>query len=266
MTKFDQDTAVRAADRGRYEGVVSPDWRIVRGANGGHLAAMLLRAMTEEVGDAQRYPVSFTAHFARVPKETTVDLEASVERSGRTMSTVSGRMVQDGKVVITGLAAFTTPRTGPEFSELSMPEVPFPEDLEVVPDREDFNFGRQFDFRRCVGPDFYVTAERAEIGVWLRLREPQPLDHFVVTQLCDAFAPAVFAKLGQGAGGAGVPTIELTIHYREPLPLPDPSGDEWYLAIFRTLTARAGFIEEDGWLWRRDGTLIAQSRQCALLS
>ncbi len=261
MTKFDHDTTVRKLGAGRYEATVSADWRIVRGANGGHLAAMLLRAMTEEVADPGRYPVTFTSHFARVPKERTVELEAIIEREGRTMSTVSGRMVQDGKVVLAALAAYTTPRTGPDFSDLSMPEVPSPDDLEQAPDRPDFPFGHHFDFRPVT-----LTGDRAEVMLWARMREEQPLDHFVVTQLCDAFAPAVFVKLGAGGGGAGVPTIELTIHYREPLPLAGARDDDWLLAVFRTNTSRAGFIEEDGWLWHRDGRLVAQSRQCALLT
>jgi acyl-CoA thioesterase len=260
-TKFDRDTSVRKTGAGSYEATVSPDWRIVRGANGGHLAAMLLRAMSAEAGETERFPVTYTSHFARVPKESAVSLEVNVERSGRTMSTVSGRMVQDGKVVIASLAAYTTARTGPDFSDLTMPEAPRPEDLEQVPDRDDFPFGHQFDFRPVA-----LTGDRAEVMLWARMREPQPLDHFVVTQLADAFAPAVFVKLGAGGGGAGVPTIELTVHFREPLPLDGASEDDWYLAVFRTLTSRAGFIEEDGWLWSRAGTLVAQSRQCALLS
>ncbi len=273
MTKFSRDTRVRRVDPGRYEATVAPDWRIVRGANGGHLAATLLRAMSEEVGDPERYPVTFTSHFARVPQETTIDIETKIERSGRTMSTVSARMLQFGKVVIVGLAAYTTRRDGPDFSDLTMPEVLPPEEVEQVVDRPDFPFGSHFDFRVCVGPQFRSpqhelppTSDRAELALWIRMREPQPLDHFVITQLMDAYAPAVFAKLARGGGGAGVPTIELTVHYREPLPLPSAKDNDWYLLLFRTLTSRAGFIEEDGWLWSRSGTLVAQSRQCALLA
>jgi len=261
MTKFDTDTAVRTIGAGRYEATVSSDWRIVRGANGGHLAATLLRAMSGTVDDADRSPVSYTVHFARVPKERTVCLEASVERTGRTMSTVFGRMLQDGKVVLAGLAAYSTPRSGPEFADISMPQLPIPEEIEQAADRGDFAFGHHFDFRSVP-----LDADRAEIMVWMRLREPQSLDHFVVTQLCDSFAPAVFVKLGRGGGGAGVPTIEMTYHYREPLPLAGARPDDWYLGVFRTATARAGFIEEDGWLWSRRGTLIAQSRQLTLIS
>jgi acyl-CoA thioesterase len=265
MTKFETDTALKPLGDGRFEGCVSPDWRIVRGANGGHLAAILLRAMTLAVGDESRVPATMSVHFARVPREEPFEVDVSLERTGRTMSNVSARMVQDRKVIAIGISAFSTARTGPDFSDLRMPEVPPAEAIEPVTDREDFPFGRQFDFRRALGPAVGESSERAELGVWMRLREPQPIDHIVATQLLDAFAPAVFAKLGQGGGGAGVPTIEMTFHYRERLPLPGAEPDAWYLGLFRTMTSRGGFVEEDGWLWSADGRLVAQSRQFALI-
>jgi len=265
MTRFERDTALTRTGPGTFEGRVDPGWRIVRGANGGHLAAIVLRAMTIEIDDPSRSPRSMTVHFTRVPAEDTIDVAVSVERAGRSMTTVTARMEQEGKLVAIALAAFSTDRTGPEFSDVSMPEVPLPEDIEPVPEREDFPFGHRFDFRRALGPQADERSERAEHGVWLRLREPQPLDAIMATQFCDAWAPAVFSKLGMVGGGGGVPTFEMTYHYRETLPLEGAKPDDWYLAVFRTQTARGGFIEEDGWLWSREGTLVAQSRQMAIL-
>ena len=61
------------------------------------------------------------------------------------------------------------------------------------------------------------------------------------------------------------PTVDLTIHFRGPLPQPAAEPGERVLAVFRTRLAREGFLEEDGELWSRDGVLLAHSRQLALL-
>lgn len=273
MTTFLRETAVTRVGDGTFEATMHPDWRIVRGANGGHIAAVVLRSMIETIGDPLRTPRSLTVHFTRAPDDGPVRIETAIERTGRTMSTVSGRMHQTDRLIAIGLCAFSADQTGPEFSDISMPEVPPPEDVAQTPDRPDFPFGRHFDYRpvtgsRLISPHVRVDGtadEPAEVALWMRLREPQLTDHAVVTQLCDAFAPSVFIKLGTGGGGAGVPTIEMTYHFREVLPLPDASAQDWYLGVFRTSVARGGFIEEDGWLWSRRGTLVAQSRQLALL-
>lgn len=265
MTKFDTDTALNVLGEGRFEGSISPDWQIIIGANGGHLASMLLRAMRSTVGDAPLEPRSLTVHFVRAPKNEPFTIETSIERTGRTMSNLSARMTQNGKLVILGIGILSAKRDGTEFKDIAMPEVPSPEASENVADRMDFAFGRNFDFRIAYGSPNEGQSERAELGVWMRLREPRVVDQLVATQLLDAFAPAVFAKLGRGGGGKAVPTIEMTYHYRESLPLPDDAPGEWHLGIFRTQLARQGFIEEDGWLWNPSGVLLAQSRQLALL-
>ena len=58
-----------------------------------------------------------------------------------------------------------------------------------------------------------------------------------------------------------VPTIDLTIHFRSDLPLPA----DYTLMRFETRLSQGGFVEEDGWIWARDGRLIAHSRPVALL-
>jgi len=54
---------------------------------------------------------------------------------------------------------------------------------------------------------------------------------------------------------------------RDPQVLPAqlPLPGDWVLARFASRLSRDGFIEEDGEIWSRDGWLIAQSRQLALL-
>ena len=76
--------------------------------------------------------------------------------------------------------------------------------------------------------------------------------------LADAWFPAPWPRLAELAPA---PTIDLTIHFRSPLPLPD----SLLLGRFRNRLVRDGFFEEDGELWAPDGTLVAQSRQLGLL-
>ncbi len=77
--------------------------------------------------------------------------------------------------------------------------------------------------------------------------------------LADAWMPPVFGRITQPAA---VPTIDLTVHLRNPQPV---DVDDWVLVVFRSTVASDGFIEEDGELWSRDGTLLAQSRQLAVV-
>jgi acyl-CoA thioesterase len=60
---------------------------------------------------------------------------------------------------------------------------------------------------------------------------------------------------------APAPTIDLTVHFRAPLPV----ADGLLLGRFNNRLVRDGFFEEDGELWAADGTLVAQSRQLGLL-
>jgi acyl-CoA thioesterase len=80
-----------------------------------------------------------------------------------------------------------------------------------------------------------------------------------IPTIADAVYPAVYVKLDQPVP---TPTIDLTVHFRSSL----PRDYDWVLGRFETRYSMEGFIEEDGQIWGRDGTLIALSRQLALLT
>lgn len=261
-TVFDRDTALERTGPDSFSGHVHKRWWIVRGPNGGYLAAMLLRALMDRVDDDVRTPRSLTIHYTRPPAEDAVAVETSVEREGRSVSTLTARMTQDGRLIALALASFSVPWTGTEFDETVMPDVPAPEELEPNPDRPEMPFVTNFDFRWALGRTPLGQGGKAESGAWMRLREPRVADHALAAQFMDAWIPAVFSKV---VAPSGVPTIDLTMHFRSQLPLEGARPDDWYLGVFRTTLARQGFIEEDGELWSRDGRLLVQSRQLALI-
>ena len=254
-TKFDTDTAVT---EGRA--TVSEDWFVVRGPNGGYLAAMLVKALDQAVAPGRR-PRSLTIHYTAAPVAGPVEITTTVERDGRSFTFLSARMEQGGKLMANALAAYSGERDGMAWREQEMPDVPRPDSIEPLRRQPPIPpFAWNWEMRPVTGALPFTGADRAESGGWIRLLEPRALDHPLVAALTDAWFPAAFARL---TAPEAVPTVDLTIHFRGD-PAVVPAG-EHVLALFRSRHAGGGFVEEDGVIWAPDGTLLAQSRQLALL-
>jgi acyl-CoA thioesterase len=271
-TRFDRDTEVgpahppdgseARADTRSFLGRIDRGWWVVRGPNGGYVAALFLRALSERV-EPDRAPRSLTLHYTAPPAEGPVRVETRVERVGRSLSTVSGRLVQDGRLLALGIAAFSRPRPGPTFEHATPPEVPPPDACPalaaVIPIHE------RFDYRWAVGSPPGSGAPQALCGGWIRHAEPRLADAALVAAFTDAWPPACFSWASGPDVIGPVPTIDLTIHFRRTLPIAEARPDDFYLALFRSRVAAEGFVEEDGEVWSRDGRLLVQSRQRAAL-
>lgn len=242
-----------------------PEWWVVRGPHGGYVGAIMLRALTTVLDDPQRPVRSFTTHYAAAPKQGDIQIAVNYERSGRSASFLSARAEQDGKTIALSLAAFSSAWPSKlEFQDAPLPQVAPPAEAMYL-DTQDSNFPpflQNFDMRPTHGAPPFSGADKAELGGWFKLREPTVADSFVVSCLMDAWAPVVFPKATEPLVA---PTIDLTIHFRQRLPVPGAGGDDFYFGLFSSAAARDGFFEEDGTMWAADGTLIAQSRQLALM-
>jgi hypothetical protein len=107
-------------------------------------------------------------------------------------------------------------------------------------------------------------SKQALLGGYIRCAEPRIIDALAVAAFTDAFPPAVFTRaIGRVLGP--VPTVDLNIHFRRALPLVDAQPTDYATVVFTSAMSREGFVEEDGQVWGPDGTLLAQSRQLALL-
>lgn len=256
---FEADTSPDPLGAGRYRAQLSRDWWVVAGPNGGTVAAIVLRAMLHELNDSAREPRSLTLHYLRAPVEGEVNVAIRLERSGRSVSFLSARMEQEGRPAVLALAVVATEREGIALADLPAPDVAPPEFLSPREPPEHLPpFAHNFELREAIGAQAFAGAERAVVGGWIALREDRPVDHALLAQLTDAWYPAVFACLNSPAA---VPTVDLTVHFRSPLPPPDV---RFVLGRWETRHADQGFLEEDGTLWAPDGTLLAQSRQLAV--
>ena len=260
-SRFATGTAVTRTGDHRYAATVDRGWWVLRGPNGGYLAALVLRAITTDVADPARRPRSFAVHYLRPPRAGDVEVIVQPERVGRTTTVVTARLVQDEKLTALAVAALGTDRPGPEFAHLVMPALPGPDELAPPPRRPvDIPMRDRYETRIAIGRAPWEGAPSAEAvtGGWIRLADPEPLDAHVVAALTDAWFPAVFTMTREPIQ---VPTVDLTIHFRDE----PPSMHEWSLVRFVSRHASHGFLEEDGEIWSRNGRLLAQSRQLALM-
>ncbi|MDO9408490.1 acyl-CoA thioesterase II [Patulibacter sp.] len=284
-TTFERATAVRPGGEGRWTADVDPGWEAPTGPNGGYLAALLVRALEAEVApEGDRVVRSLTVHYLRTARTAPLDLEVRLVRAGRrtASATVTGR--QEGREVLLGLAAFsargleapatwtrTPPDAGPP-PDAGVAEVPvdrYRRDAAawIAPIPGTPPIVRQLRMSpRLGGLPFSgrlpADGRGVETGGWIGSPEDQPLDAAYLAQLTDFWWPPSFEAVDHPVMA---PTIDLTIHLRADLP-PGGLAAAPVLGVFRSTTAQGGLVEEDAELFHPDGTLLAQSRQLALLA
>jgi acyl-CoA thioesterase len=179
-------------------------------------------------------------------------------------------MEQDGRVRALALAAFSAPWSAPEIAELEMPAVAPPD-----PRRESGKllfkaappFTRHLVLQPRIGVvPFQGASEPMDVGAWIGLAEPRPVDALTLAFLSDAMFSPPFIRMDRPATS---PTIDLTIHFRTALAPAGSTGerdpDELCFARFSSGLVHEGFFEEDGAIWAADGTVLSQSRQLGIV-
>lgn len=286
---FDQATTVTQVGDGRFRAEVDPGWSTPIAANGGYLAAILVRAI-EAHGAAgaagvgrDRQLRSLTCHYLRPVRGGPLDVRVEVLRAGRRISTVELTAVQDGKEAIRALAALAVldlPAAGQWEPEPPQIGPPPPSDAPLI-EPDDYRrsgadgwlgptptmppmFRRVRVAPRIGGVPFsnrpLPPGEAPETGGWIALPEARPIDAAFIALCADVWWPPAFQPLGRPAIA---PTIDLTIHVRADVP-PEGLPDQPVLGWYRSTAAHGGLMEEDAALFLPDGTLLAHARQLAI--
>lgn len=260
MRFFDHDTQLTPSAPGRYQGQVQPHWNIGSNPNGGYLLALAGQALRLALPE-QPDPLSVTAHYLQPGLGgQACQVDVQLLRQGRSLSTASATLLQDGTPRLSLLAAMGALQAAAEpLLTLPRPELPPPEQCAPrsghaqgislpILDRLDIRLDPAWADPGGRG--------RAQVGGWIRFRDGREPDPLACLLFVDAFPPALFIRLGPVGW---VPTVELTVQLRA---RPAPG---WMQAQFWTEDLSDGRLVEDGALWDSQGRLVAQSRQLALV-
>ena len=263
MGDFATATAL-ASDGDGFSGCLDRDWWGGTGPHGGYLAAILARGALL-AGEPRQQLRSLTVHYLDNAREGQFRVDIGRLRATRSNTTLELTLRQGDDLILAGIAGMAKGRSCPDLDGAAVPAAtPYEAtDLsrflmergvsDIAPP-----FATRLEYRHCLGPEPLSGSEEALTGGWLRMLDGHPIDAPAAAMLTDAWWPAVWSRLRQVPR---TPTLDLTIHFRRPL----PDTDEPVLAQFRSRLGLDGFVDEEGELWSADGRLLVQSRQLAVL-
>lgn len=263
LPDFDADTTLTPLGGNRFGTTLLERWNIAAGPNGGYLAALVARGMTDVIDEAERALRSITVHYLSRPAFDDVEIEVTTLRTGRSLSTMRAEMTQNGKTIATALAAFSKP--WPTKDEWQLPLSPHAHDEGIDHDSLGLSMrppvARNWDGVPIVDAPFFSGEGSPRVAQWIRATKPRPLDALELVAICDAVPPAGFPAMKERSA---MPTVDLTVHIRAALPLTPAPTDPRVYAECVTHHIADGFADEDCHVWSADGRLLAQSRQLAI--
>ena len=254
--QFDADTAVESVGPGRFTGELHLRWTIMGVPNGGYVMALPLNA--SRLLSDHPDPLTTTAHFLSPTTPGPVEVSAEVIKAGRTTTTISATLSQDGRQKMTMLTTLgdLAARQGPTHSYLAPPEFAGP--FETRRSQLIQEFPSNFELRipaQVAGGAFGDPSGEPEVGGTIAFADGRSPDLLSLPVMADGFPPVVF-NLGHASW---TPTLELTIHFWN-----HPAAGPVTVWLHSGVVER-GFHDESADLWDSEGRLIARSRQLALI-
>jgi hypothetical protein len=190
---FDEALALQAVPGG-FSGTGDSRFANRIGPFGGYVAALLLKAVTEKAGPG-RPPLSMTVDFLARVAGAPFRIETSTERDGRTLVTVTARLIQEGRVCAIALVTCLERGRSPVLLDAAPPDLPPPDALPpVVHAGDEPPLREQFEFRVATGQPWSGSPTTASNG-WMRTPQPRRMDYLLVACLADATPPTVWTRL-----------------------------------------------------------------------
>ncbi|MGV9714208.1 thioesterase family protein [Gordonia sp. NPDC003424] len=257
-------------DRISYQAFVDPVFTIGPKVHGGslqmvvaHAARSALTALGDAAVDEAKIPVAISSDYLTAPAPAELTLDVTIRKRGRTVTVMSVDAVQDGRTMVSSSVTLTAPDTGPSHHSAptlldATPAEPTADSLPLEGSpMEAFNhLGGALHLVLDHSAAAFSRGEKGDPVVrgWARPRDAEPDEDFAV--LVGDISLPVVANIGL-AGWA--PTVQLTTYVRR---RPAPG---WLRFAASSIEIGPGMFEEDHLVVDSEGTVIAQSRQLALI-
>ena len=261
---LDQDIALRRTGEGEYEGNIVEHWWTPRGPLGGYVMAIVHRGMELAVDDAERQPRSLNVYFLR-PPHAGRDHRAPRGRASGPLAhhgdgaAGAGRQADRARrrgvlLAVAGSVPVGGADAGRRPGRASAP--PSAAACRPAASRPSWA-GSRCSAASAIPPSANRSMPSPAAGSGLL--EERPVDAATAARAGRCVVPGAVAA-AEGAHARA--------HDRDGRDVPHARcrcPTHCVLGRFHSRLVRDGFFDEQGELWTPDGTLVAQSRQLALL-
>jgi len=169
-------------------------WSQGRTVFGGLSAALLCDAMSANIDEGRRLRYLKTAFLKPLTADKPFEILAEQDSSGRTLTTCSGQIVQDGAVRVAAQANFVTPLESTlEITPFVAPQLKAPGSEGALHMRGPQLpvFTQHFDFHAVTEGLPFQGHEVPELGGWMRFEDPPSAFHKPhLVCLIDTWPPA----------------------------------------------------------------------------
>jgi acyl-CoA thioesterase len=259
---FAFDAATRLSGDGPLFGAELPgEWGAEASVNGGFMLALLTRAMGRLAPFPD--PIVVSGFYLRPGAPGPAEIRTELIRAGRTTAFTQASLWRNGKEAVRATAAFADLEAAgdpsqPVFAGATAPALPPAQECVAMEPGavRGISIADRFEYRYTEAPGWFggKPSGNPAAEFYMRFRDGREPDMASLPLFVDAAAPAVLE-----VGVRLVTTIELTVHLRA---RPAPG---WLSCRVRTRFLSDGYHEEDFEVWDSAGTLVAQSRQLALI-
>lgn len=257
---FSQSTQIISTQASHADFNISDIWNVGSIPNGGYLMAHCAKAMATQM--EHQHPISVSAYYLDKTENAKARLELEPLRKGKSVSTMSARLIQENEERIRFTAAFSdlNKTKGENYIEQEAPAIPdFSACLPVADIAPHLRMYEQFNMRfdpACCGWNEGKFRDKAEMNAWLEFKDQSSFDVFSLLMVPDMLPPVIFTRYG---ASGWVPTIEMTVNVRAV-----PNCSRLQLRA-RTRYMTQGLLEEDVEVWDDKGNILVLSRQLAKL-
>ncbi|MBI2897576.1 MAG: thioesterase family protein [Deltaproteobacteria bacterium] len=254
---FDELSTPRRVERDLFVASVPDGWQQGRGAFGGLVIALMVRAAEATVPAGGRTLRSLTAELCGPTVPGPVEVRVETLRETKNVTTVAVRLAQAGVVQAHSVCVLGSARaTAGDRAWLDAPQLPPWREVQPMGEMPLAPaFSRFFEYRISTPLPAAGAAEPRAEG-WIRPRRPGgKRDAAFLVACADAWFPSFFACEPPRPVG----TISFTFDVAGSLDGLDPTVPLAYRA--RTLSVREGWAVEHRELWTENGLLLALNHQ-----